>query len=46
MMKIWKGQLSWQAGRGNAKTKLAIINGIETATGLGKHKIQVYEMKK
>ena len=31
---------------GNAKAKQAIISSIETATGLGKHKIQVYEMKK
>lgn len=30
---------------GNSKTKQAIINSIETATGIAKHKIQVYEMK-
>lgn len=32
-------------GADNPKTKIAIINSIETATGLGKHKIKVYEMK-
>lgn len=31
---------------GNPKTKISIINSIETATGLGKHKIKVFEMKK
>lgn len=32
-------------GAENPRTKLAIIESIETATGLGKHKIKVYEMK-
>lgn len=40
-----EGAVVVASGAENVKTKLAIINSIETATGLGKHKIQVYEMK-
>ena len=40
-----EGAIVVASGAKNTQTKLSIINSIETATGLGKHKIQVYEMK-